>query len=79
MLEDLKPNSSNRYMCGVERLRLELDESDQKILLDAVMDYKTWSVNGLTSALRAKGLKITDKPIKRHRDRLCNCFEADNE
>ena len=72
MLEDLKPTSRIRT-CKVRTLRADLSESDQKILLDAVNDADTWSINALVVALRDRGLTITRDTIDRHRRGVCSC------
>ena len=72
MLEDLKPTSRIRT-CKVRTLCEDLSESDQRILLDAVNDAETWSINALVVALRDRGLTITRDTIDRHRRRVCSC------
>lgn len=66
MLEGLelpKPKSKSR----IDELLRELDTKDQKILLDA-LDNPNWSANGLSNALRARGLSLSSSSIHRYRE-----------
>lgn len=72
MLEGLTPNK-RIYECRVLVVRSELDDSDRKILDDALADEKTWSAYALSKALIGRGIIVQDKAIKKHRDGLCIC------
>ena len=73
MLENLKPYK-RLYPCRI-RVELEkLDNSDKKILLDAVADIETWPTKTLSNQLKQVGkIIISDTAITRHRKRLCSC------
>ena len=51
----------------------ELDESDRKILQEALDDPKKWSPYGLHHALKLRGIKLNDKAISKHRSGECSC------
>jgi len=59
--------------CKTMRLRKNLDESDQKIMDNALKDSETWSDYHLSKALTARGLEISEMSIKRHRQGMCSC------
>jgi hypothetical protein len=72
MLEDLTPPE---YItpCAVRTLLQKLDESDQKILQDALANQQAWGNSALAKALTDRGLRISEKPIRKHRGRYCSC------
>lgn len=72
MLEDLQPGGYTPP-CKVRQLADTLDESDAKILMDAVNDSQTWGAIALRNALVKRGVKASDKSIQRHRDGRCDC------
>lgn len=74
MLEGLKPESNRAYYCKVEILKQELDAKDFAILEAALNDDKTWSANGLSKALRKRGVVLADTTIGKHRNQQCWCF-----
>jgi len=71
MLEDLK-RKQRIYPCRVRTLLEELPEDDGKIFSNAVDDH-TWAAWGLHQALKVRGIRVTDKAIKRHREGDCSC------
>lgn len=73
MLEGLTPPTRNPRSCKVGSIAAGLNETDRKILLDAVMDEDKWPVKTLSKALRERGLEISDSPIYNHRNRTCAC------
>lgn len=73
MLEDLVPKP-RATKCLVIRLAAELDESDKVIFLNAVANDQLWSASGLSTALKAKNLRISDLTITRHRRGVCGCY-----
>ena len=75
MLEDLKPRR-NRYRCNVVELGNSLDETDAKIFWDAISDSENWTAHGLHQALKERGLRLSDKAIKKHRWNECGCSVA---
>ena len=72
MLEDLTP-PARVTPCAVRTILEQLDESDQTILLNALADTEAWSNSSLARALTDRGLRISEKPIRKHRSRYCSC------
>jgi len=72
LLEGLEPNR-REYPCNVDNVLNELDESDRKILQEALDDPKKWSPYGLHHALKLRGIKLNDKAISKHRSGECSC------
>ena len=72
MLEDLKPPE---YVtpCAIRTMLEKLDEADQRILLDALANPEAWGNSALAKALTDRGLRISEKPIRKHRNKLCSC------
>lgn len=66
MLEGLEPLKSER-LSRVDEILNGLDAKDQKILKDALND-PNWSANGLSNALRQRGVTLSASSIKRYRD-----------
>ena len=80
MLEDLEqhmPVRNANLTCKVRTVLSDLDESDANILIAALADDRKWSVNGLHTALLAKGVDVGYQSLRRHRFNLCSC-KADN-
>lgn len=61
-LEPPKPKSKSR----IDEVLADLDTKDQKILLDA-LDNLSWSANGLSIALKARGISLSASSIIRYR------------
>lgn len=72
MLEGLEPNENMRG-CRVATVLAKLEGADRDIFMDAVNDTARWSSNGLSEALRARGIAISVTPIISHRKGLCKC------
>lgn len=72
MLEDMRP-PVRRTPCKVRTILEQLDDNDRDILVKALADYDAWSGNSLARALSQRGLVITEKPIRKHRNRECSC------
>lgn len=72
MLEDLQPPVKG-YTCRIRTVKNELDKKDQEIIDAALADVDKWPAKTLSNALSAKGLKVTDNSITRHRKGLCSC------
>jgi len=72
MLEGLTP-PERAYPCAVRTILDGLDESDQAILLDALGNERVWGNTALARALTERGLRVTEKPIRKHRARMCSC------
>ena len=62
-----------RTPCKVRTILEQLDENDRGILVKALADDDAWSGNALGRALSQRGLVITEKPIRKHRNRECSC------
>lgn len=72
LLANLEPNQ-RYYPCNVAELLKTLEDADRKILEEALADDKKWSAYGLHAALKARGLKLNDKAIVKHRSGECSC------
>jgi hypothetical protein len=72
MLEDMNPPE---YItpCAVRTLMGRLDEADQEILRTALLNQALWGHTPLARALTDRGLRISEKAIRKHRLRLCSC------
>jgi hypothetical protein len=75
MLEGLTPNK-RRYECAVDRELDRLNDTDKKILLDALADQRLWSAYSLMTALKKRGITMGDKSIRKHRDGVCTCSKT---
>lgn len=76
MLEGLTPPRPKSVFCKVDEWLKKLDESDKKILLEALEDLQTWPHSTLARALRSKGLDISDTTIGKHRHKDCACYKG---
>jgi len=74
LLNDLTPKQKV-LACRVRDVAATLEATDSKILLDAVMDTN-WGCTILSNALAERGIKLSDKVIKRHRTNVCSCRPA---
>jgi transposase len=72
MLEGLEPEE-RVFTCGVRTLMSTLDQNDKQILLAALENHQVWTHKGLERALRQRGLKISEKPLRLHRMGICSC------
>jgi hypothetical protein len=72
MLEDLQPEPKV-FPCAVRAMWETLETSDQVIFVNALKDFDAWSTKGLERALKARGLSITETPIRKHRMGKCSC------
>ena len=66
MLEGLEPPVIVRKT-RIEEVLETLDAKDQKILIDA-LNNPNWSANGLSVALRQRGIKLSQSSIARYRE-----------
>jgi hypothetical protein len=73
VLEGLEPQKQN-FTCKVAIVRDSLDESDQEILLAAIIDERKWGAKTLSNALKGRGISLADTVISRHRKRACRCY-----
>jgi len=72
MLEDFQP-VAKVFPCAVRTMWEGLEPNDQTIFVNALQDFDAWSNKGLERALKARGLSITETPIRKHRLRRCSC------
>lgn len=72
MLEGLT-QTPQRFTCAVRTLLETLSQDDAKILSDAI--NSDWPAKGLSSALRARKVVLSDGSISRHRKGLCSCLK----
>jgi hypothetical protein len=75
MLEGLTPPRLKTVYCKVDEWLKKLDESDRKILQEALNNFELWPHSTLARALRAKGLDISDTTIGKHRNKDCACYK----
>lgn len=71
MLEDLTP-PQRISSCAVRTLRNKLEKKDQEIL-DAALANREFNSGALARELTARGLRISDVSILRHRKKGCSC------
>jgi len=72
VLEGMEPGKRT-YECRVRTVREKLDDKDKKIFDEALADEQKWTAYGLSQALTKRGVKIFDKPIRKHREGTCTC------
>ena len=72
MLEGLEPEE-RVYTCAVRTLIRTLEPSDKQILIAALENQEVWTHKALERALRQRGLKISEKPLRLHRYGVCSC------
>jgi hypothetical protein len=73
MLEDLKI-PVKQTSCRVRTVVSEMSEKDAEILADAVMN-PDWPFRTLEVELFRKGVNLSEKAIKRHREKRCSCWK----
>jgi len=72
MLEDMVPEV-RVTPCKVRKVAAEMSVEDNAILTAALDNVEDWSSNALARALCQRGVIITEKPIRRHRNKECSC------
>jgi hypothetical protein len=72
MLEDLQP-IDRVFPCAVRTMWESFEPNDQAIFLKAINDLDAWSNKGLERALKARGLSLSETPIRKHRVGKCSC------
>lgn len=75
MLEGMKP-PKRIYTCSVGQALANLEQSDSRILQEALDDVDKWSGYGLSTALKERGLVLHDKAIRNHRAKGCQCWKT---
>jgi hypothetical protein len=71
MLEDLTPPSAKRT-CKVGTVLEGLSDKDKAILLKAIYSPE-WTIKGLSRALIARGIQLSESPLTTHRNKSCAC------
>jgi hypothetical protein len=72
MLENLQPADTAK-ICKIVQTITTLEPKDATVLNDAINDAVKWSNNGLSDALKSRGLSISPETIRRHRRNVCPC------
>jgi hypothetical protein len=72
MLENINP-TTRQYPCKMNTILNNLNESDRKILLEA-LESPLWNTNALTTALNDRGLKISRYSVDSHARKRCSCW-----
>ena len=73
MLEDLSL-PVRQFPCRIRTVKTELSEKDATILESAVMNLE-WPCGSLQNALLNRGLVVSEKVIKKHREKRCSCWK----
>ena len=73
LLEGMKPKPSAVNSCKIATIFEQLEEGDARLLSDYLADSVTWSSNGLSNALRERGVFVSIHTILKHRKGLCAC------
>lgn len=73
MLEGLKKEISPYHSCRVQMFMDSLEAADQK-LLQGYLDDPEFGAISLSSALARRGLTLSEKSIRKHKQRICSCF-----
>jgi hypothetical protein len=71
MLEGLTPPSRQR-LCKVELTAQTLEPKDQEILKAAIANLD-WTISGLYTELKHRGITISEKAMTAHRKGQCLC------
>lgn len=72
MLEHLTPRTIHSP-CKISEIRDTLTPEDQKLLDSYLADFKTWSPNALSVALRSQNILVHSDTIRRFRVRHGLC------
>jgi hypothetical protein len=63
------------FPCRIKTLKDELSLQDATILEDAVMNPE-WPCRTLETELFRKGLLLSEKLIRKHREKRCSCWKT---
>jgi hypothetical protein len=74
MLEDLTPPTKNK-LCKVEQTAQTLERKDQEILKAAIANLD-WTISGLYTELKRRGITISEKAMTAHRKGQCLCSKV---
>lgn len=72
MLENLKP-PVKILPCKVRTILDGLDDSDQEVLMDALLDRDGWKDHVLTGELNKLGIQVSANSVRKHRAYECSC------
>lgn len=72
------PPAANAHGCAVYRATHTLSDSDIADLYTLVDDTR-WPYVTLARKLREAGIKVSEKAIRKHRLRMCDCFPVEGE
>lgn len=64
--------SANRNVCSVSKLLLSPEE---RALLDTMMKRPDISTPAIIKVLAAHGYSVSESPVRRHRQRMCQCAQ----
>lgn len=73
LLAEVRAQAAQVNVCRVVLIRAELPKEDQDDFDTLVMD-KSIPMAHIVKALRGRSLRLSDKPLGRHRARECTCF-----
>jgi hypothetical protein len=73
LLDDLTP-PKKVWPCKIRDIAATLEANDAKIFIDAVNDTD-WPMSTLSNVLRAKGVDVSEDPIRKHRLKVCSCWK----
>jgi uroporphyrinogen-III synthase len=71
LLENFQPPKQIQP-CKIRQILDTLEKKDQEILL-AALSNPEWASKALARELTARGIKISETPIYRHRRKECPC------
>jgi hypothetical protein len=71
LLEGMEP-AKKLTTCKIRTYKITLGVNDQMILIDALAN-PVWTNAALSRALTDRGLVVSDKTIKAHREKRCSC------
>jgi hypothetical protein len=74
MLEDLA-FPIRQFPCRIRTAKTELSEKDATILESAVMNLE-WPCGTLQNQLSTRGITVSEKSIKKHREKRCSCWKT---
>jgi hypothetical protein len=75
LLDGLQP-ANKTAICKVMATIRSLEAMDQVILELAIDDKSNWTPNGLSKALRTRGIILGKDTIRNHRENACPCSKA---
>lgn len=67
------PPTQTNGGCSVDRATFGLDEDDANDLYTLVDDPR-WPYVTLARKLREAGIKVSEKAIRKHRLKMCDCY-----